>query len=79
VAIALKHGERTKDAYSLQQVHSRFPAVCGIMQCGSSVVGDTDGSVLAQTEVLSHELVDLHGAVAVVAGELVKVFPEFGA
>lgn len=78
IAIALKHGERREDAYSLHQVYSRPPAVAGMLECGWSVVGDEDGSVLAQKEPAAGDLVDLHAAVAFVVNRLAADFPELG-
>lgn len=78
VAVALKHGERSRDAYSLRQIHSRPPALAGLAECGWSVAGDTNGSVLAQREPTGGDLVDLHAAVAFVTKRLATDFPELG-
>lgn len=78
VAVALKHGERSKDAYSLRQIHSRPPAECGVLECGWSEIGDTQGSVLAQAWPLDGTLIDLHAAILVVANQLATDFPELG-
>lgn len=78
VAVALKHGERSKDIYSLRQVHSRPPAECGLLECGWSELGDTQGSVLAQQSPTTADLVDLHAAIAFVVNQLSRDFPEFG-
>lgn len=75
-ATAAKHGTRRRDAYSFAEIHRKPPAVAGEAECGLSELGDTVGSVMAQSDVGASDLIDLHQALEAVVAQLSADFPE---